>query len=166
MVRFEQLTASDAQRFRMLRLRALRDSPDAFGATYEQAFARAIEEWSRQLADIPTFVAVRDGVDIGLARSADDKDESTSGWLISLWVAPEARRRGVAGALIDLVIDNARARGLTKLLLDVADTNAGAIELYDRKGFVRTGETTAFPPPRQHIREHRRVLLLADETDD
>jgi ribosomal protein S18 acetylase RimI-like enzyme len=166
MMRFEQLTASDAQRFRALRLRALRDSPEAFGTTHEQAFARPIEEWAEQLAEIPTFVAVRDGADIGLARCACDKGESTSGWLLSVWVAPDARRQGVAGALIDLVVDNARERGMTKLLLDVADTNTGAMELYEQKGFVRTGETTAFPPPRQHIREHRRELLLTHETAD
>ena len=77
-----------------------------------------------------------------------------------MWVAPEIRRTGVAAALVELVIEWARTNGVSRLLLDVADENAPAIALYDRKGFKLNGEVGALPPPRQHIREHQRELRL------
>jgi ribosomal protein S18 acetylase RimI-like enzyme len=77
-----------------------------------------------------------------------------------MWVAPEYRRQGVGSRLIDTVIDWARAQGFSRLALDVADHNSAAVELYARHGFAPTGETASLPPPRAHIREHRRALLL------
>ena len=77
-----------------------------------------------------------------------------------MWVAPEARRKGVGGALVDAVIEWARSAGVKRLLLDVADNNAPAIALYIQKGFQPNGEVSTFPPPREHIREHQRELRL------
>jgi len=54
----------------------------------------------------------------------------------------------------------ARAAGHTALRLDVGDANARAVGLYARLGFAPTGVTSAFPPPRQHVVEHERALLL------
>jgi len=78
-----------------------------------------------------------------------------------MWVAPEVRRRGVGGMLVDAVIEWARSNGVTRLLLDVADNNAPAIELYARKGFEPNGEVGTLPPPREYIREHQRELRLS-----
>ena len=78
-----------------------------------------------------------------------------------MWVAPEVRRRGVGGALVDAVINWARSSDVDRLLLDVADDNAPAIALYTRKGFDPNGEVSTQPPPREHIREHRRELRLS-----
>jgi GNAT superfamily N-acetyltransferase len=161
MIRFEQLTAGEGQRLRSLRLRALRDTPDAFGATFEEASAHIAETWSKQVLELPTFVAVKDGDDVGLVRCARDQSRSDTAWLISMWVAPEIRRTGVGAALVDLVIEWARTNGMSRLLLDVADENAPAIALYDLKGFKPNGEVGALPAPRQHIREHQRELRLS-----
>ena len=102
-----------------------------------------------------------DGLDVGIVRSERDKTRIGTAWLISMWVAPDARRQGVGGALIDAIIDWARSSGLNRLLLDVADNNGAAIDLYARKGFEPNGEVSAFPPPRQHVREHQRELRLS-----
>jgi hypothetical protein len=44
--------------------------------------------------------------------------------------------------------------------LEVGDTNAYAVRLYERAGFVPTGVTASLPPPRAHITEHERILDL------
>ena len=93
-------------------------------------------------------------------RCARDTANTDTAWLISMWVAPEVRRRGVGGLLVDGVVDWARSSGVIRLLLDVSDSNAPAIALYARKGFTPNGEVGTLPPPREHIREHQRELRL------
>jgi GNAT superfamily N-acetyltransferase len=161
MMRFEQLTQNEGLRLRSIRLRALQDAPDAFGTMFEQASANADEVWAKQVVELPTFVAVDDSCDVAMVRCARDQDRTDTAWLISMWVAPEVRRSGVGGGLVDLVVAWARANGISRLLLDVADRNAQAVALYQAKGFMPNGKSGSMPPPRQHIREHQRELRLA-----
>jgi ribosomal protein S18 acetylase RimI-like enzyme len=57
------------------------------------------------------------------------------GFVYDLWVAEEARRQGVARALIEHATAWCRAHGLTSLKLEVAAHNAGARTLYAGTGF-------------------------------
>ncbi|HYB86247.1 MAG TPA: GNAT family N-acetyltransferase [Streptosporangiaceae bacterium] len=59
--------------------------------------------------------------------------------IMGLAVAPDARRQGVASALLAAAERHARARGARKLSLHVLGTNAAAERLYERLGFVREG---------------------------
>ena len=156
----QRLTADDWARLRDLRLRSLRDAPDAFGSTYEDNAARAAETWRAQLESLATFVAVVDGADVGMVRGGPFDGDAFTAILLSMWVDPATRGAGVADALIDAVVGWARAAGYARMVLDVGDDNATAIALYARKGFAPTGRTGALPPPREHIREHERARLL------
>jgi ribosomal protein S18 acetylase RimI-like enzyme len=156
----QRLAVDEGQRLRRIRLRALADSPDAFGGTYAEAVSRPMAAWSTQLQKMATFVAVMEGEDVGLVRCTSDAHEHDTAWLISMWVAPEARGQGVGEALVDAVIDYARSTRATRLLLDVADDNRHATALYARKGFEPNGKTGSLPAPRQHIREHQRERSL------
>jgi GNAT superfamily N-acetyltransferase len=156
----QRLSIDEARRLRHIRLRALADTPDAFGSTYAEVAAHPLAEWSKQLQEIATFVAVHDGKDLGLVRCASDEHHHDIAWLISMWVTPEARGQGVGNALIDAVIECARSSGASRLLLDVGDHNQQAIALYARKGFQPNGQTGSLPAPRNHIREHQRELRL------
>lgn len=51
-------------------------------------------------------------------------------------VRPDARRTGVASALLDQVVRLARADGADRLLLEVRDTNAPALAFYAARDFV------------------------------
>jgi ribosomal protein S18 acetylase RimI-like enzyme len=158
-MQIQQLTPVDHERLRTIRLRALRDAPDAFSSTFEETLARPRESWVEQLEKLATFVATLDGHDVGMVRIARPDTGATAS-LLSMWVAPEARRRGVGTALLDAAIAWTRARGFTRLRLEVVDDNTAAVELYTRKGFQPTGRTSTMPAPRQHIREHERILEL------
>jgi len=161
-VRLDRLTPQEGPRLRAIRLRALLDAPEAFGSTFEEATAWPAERWSKQLVELTTLVAVSEkGLDVGLVRCAREEARIETAWLISMWVAPEVRRTGVGGVLVDAVIDWARSNGVNRLLLDVADNNVPAVALYARKGFEPNGEVSTLPPPREHIREHQRELRLA-----
>jgi GNAT superfamily N-acetyltransferase len=156
----QRLRGGEGERLRAIRLRALRDCPIAFGTTFEEAAARPLEQWDRQLETLATFVAKAGGCDVGLARGARADHSHDAGYLLSMWVAPEARRRGIGSDLIDAVVDWARTEGLARLLLDVGEANAPAIALYTRKGFVRNGVTGMLPPPREHVREIQLEMRL------
>jgi ribosomal protein S18 acetylase RimI-like enzyme len=59
--------------------------------------------------------------------------------VLGLAVAPDARRRGVATALLTAAEERARARGARKLSLRTFSTNPQAIQLYTGFGFQREG---------------------------
>lgn len=155
-----RLGPDEGERLRSIRLAALREAPYAFASTLEETRARPPESWSQQLADLATFVATADSADTGMVRGGPYEGKPGDAILLSMWVSPTARGKGVGEALIDAVVDWARSEGFGRLLLEVADENAPAIALYDRKGFKPTGATTTLPPPREHIREHERALEL------
>jgi GNAT superfamily N-acetyltransferase len=64
------------------------------------------------------------------------------GWveLISMWVAPFARGRGVGDALVGAALDWAREKQASGIALAVFEGNEHALALYLRHGFVDAGE--------------------------
>ena len=59
--------------------------------------------------------------------------------LLTLAVAPEARRRGEARHCLTTFEDMARRDGATRAFLEVAATNSAARALYSQAGFQRDG---------------------------
>lgn len=156
----ERLRPGDGERLRAIRLRSLADAPEAFGSTLAESELRPPEDWEAQVVALPTFVW-RDGdADLGMVRAAPHDADPAAGYLISLWVAPEVRGRGVGAALVGEVVAWARGRGLRRLVLDVGEHNVAARRLYERYGFVATGVTGALPPPRAHVREIEMAIDL------
>ena len=161
MMEIQRLDPAAGPRFREIRLRSLQDAPDAFGSTYQDTAARPDTSWPEQLAAMATFVAARDGRDVGVVRGAPDHEDNRSVWLLSMWVAPEARGTGVGDALVEAVIGWARSSGFARMLLDVGEANLHANALYLRHGFRPNGQTGTLPPPREHVRERQLELDLS-----
>ncbi|MEV6138703.1 GNAT family N-acetyltransferase [Nocardia sp. NPDC051990] len=132
------LTPADWAAFRSIRLRALADAPEAFGATLQQALSRFDQDWSDLLSQRAQFVASVDGIDVGTAAGLDDP-ERAGAHLISMWVAEKSRGTGISDCLVRSVLDWAIDAGHRKVWLEVAVGNAAAERLYLRHGFVRTG---------------------------
>jgi GNAT superfamily N-acetyltransferase len=133
------IAEQDWARARALRLRALADAPAAFAATLEEERAFGDAEWqarARSNAEGKAsagFFAVVDGVEVGLAVGVR---QAQSVELNALWIAPEARGRGAAAALVEAVASWAAAKGATRLELEVTESSAGARRLYEKLGFV------------------------------
>lgn len=130
-----RLRETDTDRLRAIRLRALREAPSAFCATYEETAARPLATWQQQLRDLATFVATIDGQDAGMVRGRPHPTEEDAAELLSMWVAPEARRRGMGRMLIESVASWARTEGHHRLFLEVVATNEAALALYLHAGF-------------------------------
>ncbi len=155
----ERLLPGDWQRFRRLRLDALKDSPDAFWTTYEESLAQPEDFWRNRL-QVPRVAYFTTSADEGLVGVGPDINDDAEAVLISMWVSPDARGRGVGERLARVAIDFARGDGFVAIRLEVVDTNESAIRLYERLGFVPSGITARFPPPREHLTEHERRLAF------
>ena len=59
--------------------------------------------------------------------------------ILTLAVAPDARRRGVGRALLRAALEASAEAGAVTMFLEVAADNAAAIALYEEEGFVRAG---------------------------
>ena len=157
--------ADEWQAYRAIRLRALADAPDAFGSTVAAEEALAPETWAARLARSTTsgidraLAAEMDGALVGLAWAKEDGDDATIVNLFQMWVAPEARGRGVAGALLDDAVRWATERGAQAMQLGVTCTNADALRLYERAGFVEAGVREPLRPG-SDLMEQRMQLTL------
>lgn len=160
--RIDRLGPDDWSRHRTIRLRALTTDPDSFGSTLQREQNRTNEVWRQRLAEsvAAIFVAHDNELgDVGLAAGAPFSDREGAG-LFSMWVAPEARGKGYAKALIESVVRWATEKGYKQLRLEVGDENQAAIELYTQMGFEPTGHTSHLDPPRERITEHERLREL------
>jgi GNAT superfamily N-acetyltransferase len=133
---------------RDIRLAALRDAPDAFGSAYADQVSFGPEQWQQRIARGGTFfVFVPEATGAEPAGMAGGYPEAPGlVELISMFVRPQARGHGAGEALIEAVLGWARDRDATSVHLWVTENNAPARGLYERCGFVPTGERQPFPP--------------------
>ena len=66
------------------------------------------------------------------------------GFFANVAVLPDCRRQGVASALMDALRAYGETHGLCRLTLEVRVSNAAAIALYERHGYVRDGIRRGF----------------------
>lgn len=121
-------------------------SLDALAALHLRCFDAHPRPWSapefQSLLTSPlNFLLTRpDGFLLG--RAVADEAE-----LLTLAVAPEARRRGIASALLDDFVLACRARGAAHAFLEVAEGNAPAIALYASRGWQIGGRRRNYYAP-------------------
>lgn len=151
------LGADDWRDWRALRLAALVEAPDAFGARLAdwQGDGDREERWRARLTGPwHNLVAELAGRPAGLASGF--LPDSGPPELLSMWVAPFARGRGVGDALVSSVVAWAQQQDRGPLV--VREANPAAIALYARHGFVDRGRVDHEPgePP-------ERWMVLAPE---
>jgi ribosomal protein S18 acetylase RimI-like enzyme len=139
-----RLTPDEWKIYRDLRFAALTNDAIAFGSTVERERQFGEADFRARLEQRAMFAARVGDHYVGLVGGVDF-DQAGVADLMSMWVAPEARRRGIGDALVRAVLDWARDQGFDQVELWVTEGNDSAERLYSRNGFIRTGE-------RQHIR--------------
>jgi GNAT superfamily N-acetyltransferase len=149
--------------WRELRLRALRDAPDAFLESIAQAEAYDEAVWRSRIAPTPTRDAVvaiaDDGTWAGQMVVLLDADPPT---LVAVFVDSAYRGDGTAALLLDAVVERAIAASATRLRLQVTEGNDRARRFYERRGFVATGDIELSPG--RELPEHEMVLDLGART--
>ena len=125
---------------------------DGYNAFYGRAGATALTveittmNWARFFDDyepVHALVAEADGQLLGLAHYLFHRSTiriEPSCYLQDLFTVPAARGRGVGRALIEAVYARAREAGCSRVYWQTHESNATAIDLYDRlaarSGFV------------------------------
>jgi len=152
-VRIAKIGTDSVEAYREIRLAALKTDPMAFGSTYARESALSMADWQQRALwldgrDRIGLFAV-DGTSgdtvCGLVLCFRSDVEPATGMVISMWVAPPARRAGAASALLDAVAEWALAHGMPTLRLLVLEDNARAIALYEKNGYRKTGRTQPYP---------------------
>ncbi|MGD9890381.1 MAG: N-acetyltransferase family protein [Dehalococcoidia bacterium] len=150
-LRVRRVRADEGFVLRSLRLRALADSPMAFGTTLAEEQLRPDSSWHERAAtgaagqDRVTFIIESGNGAVGLGTGVRSVDDPTSVALVGVWIDPHARGQSGGAALIAAVADWAQSKGTQSLELWVTDENIPAIKLYERSGFRPTGETQPLP---------------------
>ena len=140
----EPITRQNALAFKAVRLRALKDSPTAFSSTYADESRDTDEDWLRR-ADrwngdrSVSFLALGSAEPCGIIGSFLDRAEPSKAHLVSMWVAPAHRRKGVGRALVHAVLDWARSKDAQTVCLAVTSNNDTAATFYGSLGFSFTG---------------------------
>lgn len=150
MTAIEPITPLNALVFKAVRLRALRDAPQAFSSTYAKETQFSDSEWLTRVERMNGergggFLAMDGGTPCGIVGSFLDEKDSTRAWIVSMWTAPTHRRQGIGQLLMREAADWASLRRVRHLLLMVASNNESAIRFYERLGFIRTGRTERYP---------------------
>jgi GNAT superfamily N-acetyltransferase len=140
--------ADDWATYRDVRLAALKADPAVFGSRYEDELRRPETYWRQRvvLEDGATFLAFDGDRCVGTATGAPWFDDHGADplpgvlGLFGMWVRPDARGRGVGAALVEAVVGFARDHGWSTIQLLVSEGAPVPRRLYERCGFVDTGE--------------------------
>ena len=135
-----QAARDDWPKLRAIRLEALRDSPDAFGSTYDLAAKLSQRQWSAMIERTLYFLAERDGEVVGMVSGGYNDLNPDTHWLYGMYVTPSARGSASASMLVDVVVEWAKSEGARELYLHVTSIAQRARAFYERMGFEATGE--------------------------
>jgi len=151
--------------YRDLRLRALADSPNAFGSTLAEELGRSDAEWSSRLGsgndlylDLP-LVADVNREPIGLAWGRIDRSNPDVANLYQMWVTPSFRQHGIGQLLLEKVIEWARENNAKYLDLVITYKDSPAMRLYARMGFKPVGKPQSFRPDSELLDQSMRLKL-------
>ena len=147
-IAIRRLVAADAAAWWSLRLRTLREHPEAFGSDYDEARTRPLEEATGFLhpapdaADDLVLGAFMGGAIVGTIGFRRERGTKVrhKGAIWGVYVAPAGRGQGLGRALLDATIARARAQsGMEQIVLTVVTENEAAAALYRSCGFVAYG---------------------------
>ena len=135
-----RLCKGEGKLYRSIRLEALRESPEAFSASYDAALGREMESWDNQAdaaaegGDRAIFV-VQAAEPVGLVALYRDPENPSQGELVQMWIAPSERGGGIAEVLLNHLFEWAAGNSYETVRAEVTDGNQRALRFYLRYGF-------------------------------
>jgi len=160
---FRQLALDDWQLWKTIRLEMLKNSPEAFGSSYDEVAGQKDDDFKSTLDKSAIFGAFISSELIGCAGFfiLEQIKMRHRGVLFSMYVRPENRGLGIANRLVETVIDHAKSR-VMQLHITCVTTNPTALQLYEKHGFRIYGtEPRSLKIGDEYYDEHMMVLTFA-----
>jgi ribosomal protein S18 acetylase RimI-like enzyme len=144
-IQIRRLVHADLQAYRTIRLHSLLEEPTAFGTSYEQESAKPLQYFADHLVPDSDRILLgafqKDtliGI-VGLTRETGIKEQHRA-FIRSMFVSAAHRGKGIGQLLITEAIAIANTMtGLRQITLGVTASNATALSLYQRNGFLEYG---------------------------
>jgi ribosomal protein S18 acetylase RimI-like enzyme len=146
-----RVRAKDWELLRELRLRALETDRASFGSTHERERAFPEEQWrewaeeSSEGDSTATVFAFLDESAVDMVAAYRDEDQPALFHVIAMWVAPEARSRGVGRRLLAGIEAWISSCGGELVQLSVTNEAAAAWRLYELAGYEPDGTVEESP---------------------
>lgn len=136
-----QLTSDQWQIYQQLRLEALQNDPQAFGSSYQDALKKTETDWRSRLEDANQgrgswllFAGDKQSL-LGMIAAVLDNEQENTAIILSVYVTPQARGKGISKKLMAAILDAIKADGVKKAWLEVNTEQLPALHLYQRFGF-------------------------------
>ncbi|KAL7952853.1 acyl-CoA N-acyltransferase [Trichoderma compactum] len=159
MFELRTLSADDWEEWKAVRLRALANAPDAFGSGFNDWANAPESRWRSRLS-------IRNAIDLVAYKIDETATERVVGMatgvptgngeaeIISMWVDPSFRGRGLASSLIGKIASWAVQSGFIELRLAVRPDNTIARSVYQHNSFIVSDE------PGDRIPDGRREIIM------
>lgn len=141
MITIRQFKPGDWKDVKTLRLRALRDSPQAFTETLSEATEMSDSMWKKRIeqnsegkTSYGVLASDHDKL-VGMAVGLRDQIDIPKAQLVAMWVSPDYRGKGIAKSLVESISAWAKDSGCQKLVTCVTVQNAQAKHFYTKMGF-------------------------------
>ena len=165
MIKTERIKPHQGELLRELRRRALQDAPNAFLENYDDVSKHPIERWeasAKKHATSPhsaNFFGFLEGELLGMVGAYVSEGEPDIVNLCAMWVAPEARQKGLGQALVERVLIWAKDAQAKKVCLWVNTENVTAKKFYRSCGFNNTEVTQVFSAKPDSVNEKMEYIF-------
>ena len=135
------LDSKDWQKYKEIRLEMLAGDDSQFGWNIEEALDLTDQQW-QQMAKSCYIIAMLESLIVGVVNLSFTKaiKKRHVAEIGSVFVKPEYRGQGVARSLFQELERIAKSKGVEILKLTVLTNNISAKTLYEKIGFIKTGD--------------------------
>lgn len=141
------------EQYKVFRLRALQESPEAFVAGYDTEAEYDEDLWRKRMRRSARLLAERDGEPVGILSVREHEELfDDAAEIFGLWVDPALRGAGVAARLVEAAAREATAAARRQLVYWVGTDNGRAVAFASSYGFRPT--------------EYRRPMRVQGSADD
>lgn len=141
-----RLPVEQWREYRDLRLRALKEDPEAFSSSYSASVGQPEAFWRKRLADAELaerswlLFAKQDNRLLGMIGAFIEEGATDTATVVSVYVPREERGKKTAARLMEEMLRVlSEVPSLKKATLNVNVSQLAAIRLYKRFGFLETG---------------------------
>ncbi|MCJ7827591.1 GNAT family N-acetyltransferase [Patescibacteria group bacterium] len=135
------LSLDQWETYREIRLRGLRDEPQAFSRSLAEEEKYPQEKWLERVANPYNRIALIGSRVVGTASAYISPEEPKTAHIVGFFVVEEVRGQGVGSSLMLVILEQLKSNPLIqRIILDVNKDQVAAVGLYQKFGFMVVGE--------------------------